>query len=643
MEMRAQSRALGILNEEAVTAKGISAPSITVFPSTAYIGNIAPGITDETLEHILQALTTSTSTSNGNGNKKASILSSKRVTLPGLKRWKRVQGADGQPRPFGFAEFENAQGVARAVRLLNGFSLLRLPLNVKVDAGTGHAVEVYLGELVQELRENATDNSSSSGSSGSLLLRDYLMRQDGEALDAMALVISERGLTASVETLRDLQRRLPSLYGDRNSPEVQGGKQAKASDTGGAPSKSAPKKSQAAGNNGVEKRRSVVKDAMEAESLRDRERQWEAEESRIQRHAQQESVMIAERDRVIAERLAEAMKQLLNKEVSLVEDEADRLDRALSSSTFHSFVSSKGNWESTRRAAVAAERKADAEAQAAESARRTHRESVRAKWSALLEESRRLSRAHLQHLQQQHQIQAASSGGKPGTSSTPAAAVDALRKIMPEEERAEELKQLRAMPVPASRDIPTRQRQLAALIPCARPLLLRTAIPWHRWAGSDRRWSGLVEMLLARFSLLHSQTTRQTSGAIIGGEEGKDDPTPQLPPNLHSAIVEFAMALREAIMREGASTTTSNYSSPNSPESFNARMWKRCEEFLWRHFRDFIPLSSAANAKDAAAAATESGGSVSWDILLDRAATKLFRRWAFEAECEALRLIPAYL
>lgn len=50
---------------------------------------------------------------------------------------------NNQPRAFGYCKFENAEGVLRAVRLLNDFELDGKNLLVKVDDNTKKYLEEY--------------------------------------------------------------------------------------------------------------------------------------------------------------------------------------------------------------------------------------------------------------------------------------------------------------------------------------------------------------------------------------------------------------------------------------------------------------------------------------------------------------------
>ncbi|KAJ7953633.1 RNA-binding protein 25 [Quillaja saponaria] len=69
-----------------------------------------------------------------------------------IKSWKRAHDpSDGTPRGFGFCEFESAEGVLRALRLLSKFNIdgQELVLNIK------QATREYLGRYVEKRSENS--------------------------------------------------------------------------------------------------------------------------------------------------------------------------------------------------------------------------------------------------------------------------------------------------------------------------------------------------------------------------------------------------------------------------------------------------------------------------------------------------------
>jgi RNA-binding protein 25 len=87
--------------------------------TTLYIGKIAPSVDDGTLRALLDA-------------------------CGAVRSWKRVQDAEtGAPKGFGFCEYEEADGVRCALRLLNGLELGGQALLLKPNTAT----ERYIDEL----------------------------------------------------------------------------------------------------------------------------------------------------------------------------------------------------------------------------------------------------------------------------------------------------------------------------------------------------------------------------------------------------------------------------------------------------------------------------------------------------------------
>jgi RNA-binding protein 25 len=89
-----------LLNELALKGGIIQiAPAPEKPHTTVYVGKISSTVEDECLRAILEL-------------------------CGGIKSWKRAQDpTTGTPKGFGFCEFESAEGVLRALRLLNKYSL----------------------------------------------------------------------------------------------------------------------------------------------------------------------------------------------------------------------------------------------------------------------------------------------------------------------------------------------------------------------------------------------------------------------------------------------------------------------------------------------------------------------------------------
>ncbi|KAJ6988394.1 hypothetical protein NC653_021347 [Populus alba x Populus x berolinensis] len=95
--------------------------------TTFYVGKIAPSVENDFMSSLLQ------------------------LCGP-VKSWRRPQDpANGTPRGFGFCEFEYAEGVLRALRLLTKFNIDRQELMLNVDQATKEYLERYV--------EKKTENS----------------------------------------------------------------------------------------------------------------------------------------------------------------------------------------------------------------------------------------------------------------------------------------------------------------------------------------------------------------------------------------------------------------------------------------------------------------------------------------------------
>ncbi|CAN0924021.1 RNA-binding motif protein 25 [Linum grandiflorum] len=94
--------------------------------TTVYVGKISPSVENEFMLSLLQ------------------------LCGP-VKSWKRAQDpSDGTPRRFGFCEFENAEGILRALRLLSKFSIDGQELVLNVNQATRE----YLDRYVEKKTEN---------------------------------------------------------------------------------------------------------------------------------------------------------------------------------------------------------------------------------------------------------------------------------------------------------------------------------------------------------------------------------------------------------------------------------------------------------------------------------------------------------
>ncbi|XP_077237741.1 RNA-binding motif protein 25-like isoform X2 [Tasmannia lanceolata] len=105
--------------------------------TTVYVGKIAPTVENDFLLSIL------------------------RLCGP-VKSWKRAQDpTDGSPRGFGFCEFESAEGVLRALRLLSKFNVDGQELVLNVNQATREYLERYVEKKTE--REKKLKESEAEG------------------------------------------------------------------------------------------------------------------------------------------------------------------------------------------------------------------------------------------------------------------------------------------------------------------------------------------------------------------------------------------------------------------------------------------------------------------------------------------------
>ena len=449
-ESRAESAALSVLNTIASTS---SVSTLVTFPSVAYIGNIAAGITDDTMESLLQSLTT---------------IRHNNQYFSGLKKWKRVQDASGQPKSFGFSEFSGAPAVARAVRLLNGMMLLRSGLLVKVDKETLKAIDLYEDELKKELK---ADN-----------LTDHYYEQDLAALQALCPIIAERGLSASLEGVETLIRGLKDRCKSSNKSEPN--KEAKAEVVKDEPKRdeSRPERRPLAPQSHQQFHGKIHEDGQhELFAFRDRERRWEQREAQIQRQRAEETSR--ERDRLarLEKERQDALQAYekfddrdLEHIIDIVAVLPSRYRRAVKTkegqvAPFGAlFYLDRMAWKREREGELTHERDADARDETEERERMQRREEERRRWDEHLASGL----AFLEQAQER-----------------------AVPTPITDDGRLHELEALR---VNQHSSAETRIRKMCSLIPMGREALLTCSIPWHRWAASDRRWHQLSDTLVAR-------------------------------------------------------------------------------------------------------------------------------------------------
>ncbi|CAN0892919.1 RNA-binding motif protein 25 [Linum grandiflorum] len=95
--------------------------------TTVYVGKISPSVKNDFMLSLLQS-------------------------CGPVKSWKRAEDpSDGTPRGFGFCEFENAEGILRALRLLSKFNIDGQELVLNVNQATRE----YLDRYVEKKTENS--------------------------------------------------------------------------------------------------------------------------------------------------------------------------------------------------------------------------------------------------------------------------------------------------------------------------------------------------------------------------------------------------------------------------------------------------------------------------------------------------------
>lgn len=112
--------------------------------TTVYVGKIAPSVENDFIRSLLE------------------------LCGP-IKSWKRAQDpSDGTPRRFGFCEFETAEGVLRALRLLSKFNVDGEELVLNVNQATREYLERYVEKKKENLNkpsETGAEDAKKEGES----------------------------------------------------------------------------------------------------------------------------------------------------------------------------------------------------------------------------------------------------------------------------------------------------------------------------------------------------------------------------------------------------------------------------------------------------------------------------------------------
>lgn len=121
--------------------------------------------------------------------------------------WKRMQDSDGRPKGFGFCEFEEADGVVRALRHLSALAIDGQELLVKCSAATQQYVDEHVARKAVEAaaRKAAAEEAASGG--------DTPM-PDAEGADA-ALPPPPAGVDPEVTRDNEVLEKIMSLVSDR--------------------------------------------------------------------------------------------------------------------------------------------------------------------------------------------------------------------------------------------------------------------------------------------------------------------------------------------------------------------------------------------------------------------------------------------
>ncbi|CAM0911385.1 unnamed protein product [Alopecurus aequalis] len=147
------------------------APAVTPVekpPTAVYVGKIAPTVDNDFLLSLL------------------------RICGP-VKSWKRTQNpSNGKPVAFGFCEFESAEGILRATRLLNKLSIDGQELVVNINDATKEYLKKHVEEK-KKAQENAKEKKDVGGDGTSAVAED----------ESLKLVSSKTDETEDVEDKGD--------------------------------------------------------------------------------------------------------------------------------------------------------------------------------------------------------------------------------------------------------------------------------------------------------------------------------------------------------------------------------------------------------------------------------------------------------
>ncbi|CAI0386380.1 unnamed protein product [Linum tenue] len=176
--------------------------------TTVYVGKISPTVENDFMLSLLQSCGT-------------------------VKSWKRAQDpSDGTPRGFGFCEFENAEGVLRALRLLSKFNIDGQELVLNVNQATREYLDRYVEKKTENsknLREGGakqdvapnnaekTEPSESSEKAGTMKSSPDVSESDNEKADKGGHDLANFGIVTNEDKEGDkaAQEKLYNMIEER--------------------------------------------------------------------------------------------------------------------------------------------------------------------------------------------------------------------------------------------------------------------------------------------------------------------------------------------------------------------------------------------------------------------------------------------
>lgn len=160
--------------------------------TTLYVGKIAPSIDDNVIKALLEA-------------------------CGPVKSWKRVQDPDTQqPKGFGFCEYEEAEGVLKALQLLNNLSLDGQELLLKWNTATQKYIEELQARKEREAaaakakgEDTKADSGAAAGAEPAAEAgtaeegEDTEASKDNAILEKIMAIVSEQASRASAHEAAD--------------------------------------------------------------------------------------------------------------------------------------------------------------------------------------------------------------------------------------------------------------------------------------------------------------------------------------------------------------------------------------------------------------------------------------------------------